>query len=133
MVMDVTKVAGAEMAKVGFEPQTSRTISTRLNHSTNSTNRGIPAGKKISPSRVYIVSLRYMIYFALLLPPCGILSVVLRELVVYLISVLATIDAPQGAAPPPIVPEVIEVILVHAPRHMGEEARRSNQLTKPGP
>ena len=74
-----------------------------------------------------------MIYFALLLPPCGILSVVLRELVVYLISVLATIDAPQGAAPPPIVPEVIEVILVHAPRHMGEEARRSNQLTKPGP
>ena len=53
-----------------------------------------------------------MIYFALLLPPCGILSVVLRELVVYLISVLATIDAPQGAAPPPIVLEVIEVILV---------------------
>ena len=36
---------------------------------------------------------------------------VLRELVVYLISVLVTIDAPQRAAPPPIVPEVIEVIL----------------------
>ena len=46
VVLDVTKVVGAEMAKVGFEPQTSRTISTRLNHSTNSTNRGIPVGKR---------------------------------------------------------------------------------------
>jgi hypothetical protein len=75
----------------------------------------------------------YRIYFANLLPPFGILSVVLRELVVYLISVLVTIDAPQRAASSPIVPEVIEVTLVHAPRHMDEEARRSNQLTKPGP
>ena len=53
----------------------------------------------------------YRIYVAYLLPPFGNFSVALRELVVYLFSVLVTVDAPQRAAPPPIVPDIIEVIL----------------------
>ena len=73
----------------GIEPRTSRTVSTR---STTRPTRPIEGSRRVKDEPFASI---YRIYFALILPPCGILSVVLRELVVYLISVLVTIDAPQ--------------------------------------
>ena len=76
-----------------------------------------------------------MIYFAYLLPYPFQWS--FRELVVYLISVLVTIDAPQRAAPPPIVPEVtmyeMEIFVVLDVTKVVERGNGQGRESNPGP